>query len=186
MKLNGSGPAGAWRSEDSDFPTKVRSLLAERPEGLNSQWADATQTLYRQRFAPLETHLAASDGLPAAKALNRIALQHHGRHSNRGAVGPIHHQLRSIGDDICSASRTAWQGQGEGEHNFKQSVGVGQSEFSEADFRKCRVRQSHDALRVIDGDSARTPSDLPFFLAGRSAHRVGGQRTELEADGGGR
>jgi CHAT domain-containing protein/tetratricopeptide (TPR) repeat protein/tRNA A-37 threonylcarbamoyl transferase component Bud32 len=67
VKLPGRGPAGAWRKEDSDIASRVRGLLANRPEESKDKWAESIQALAAQRLTPLESHLGARDGLPAVR-----------------------------------------------------------------------------------------------------------------------
>jgi tetratricopeptide (TPR) repeat protein len=65
VRLQGSGGAGAWTTEDANLPGDLLASLRER----RPDWERLARTLHRQRLAVLADHLAARDGLPAARRL---------------------------------------------------------------------------------------------------------------------
>jgi len=64
-RLRGSGPGGAWTQADTDLPAHLRRAL----QTARSDWQGLSRKLSEQRLQPLARHLAAHDGLPAARRL---------------------------------------------------------------------------------------------------------------------
>jgi CHAT domain-containing protein/tetratricopeptide (TPR) repeat protein len=65
QRLRGSGPGGAWTTDDAGLPGQVRTALVEHRGG----WQRLARQLAEQRLAPLHKQLAATDKLPAVKRL---------------------------------------------------------------------------------------------------------------------
>jgi tetratricopeptide (TPR) repeat protein len=61
VSLTGSGTAGAWTSEDTSLPGRLRAALQAPQE----EWQKLTRALHKQRLQPLEKSLQATEGLPA-------------------------------------------------------------------------------------------------------------------------
>ncbi|MBS0260577.1 MAG: CHAT domain-containing protein, partial [Planctomycetes bacterium] len=69
IRLPGSGPAGAWTSDDLELPTQLRVALATI-ESRNSELVTSlTSELQAQRFLPLEPLLQATPELPAVRRI---------------------------------------------------------------------------------------------------------------------
>ncbi|HKI30731.1 MAG TPA: tetratricopeptide repeat protein [Gemmataceae bacterium] len=65
VRLSGSGPDRAWTDDDDRLTGDLRAALGKRlPE-----WKELARRLDAQRLAPLETQLAAREGLPAVRQL---------------------------------------------------------------------------------------------------------------------
>jgi CHAT domain-containing protein/tetratricopeptide (TPR) repeat protein len=65
VRLPGSGPEGAWTDEDDRLASRTRRAFATRPGDASPPFKDLARRLYRQRLAPLDEHLQATDNLPA-------------------------------------------------------------------------------------------------------------------------
>jgi tetratricopeptide (TPR) repeat protein len=65
VRLRGSGTDGLWSEADEKAPAELRAAL-QTPSG---DWQSLANRLRRQRLEPLAAHLAARDGLPAARQL---------------------------------------------------------------------------------------------------------------------
>jgi tetratricopeptide (TPR) repeat protein len=69
VRLEGSGPGGAWTEDDTRLTAQVRDAVANRPSDVTAGWQGPAGRLYRQRLAPLAERLAAGNGLPAVREL---------------------------------------------------------------------------------------------------------------------
>jgi CHAT domain-containing protein/tetratricopeptide (TPR) repeat protein len=69
VRLDGSGPGGAWTKDDGRLAERVRAALARPPDGPHGEAAELVRRLYAQRLAPLEGHLRATEGLPPVRHL---------------------------------------------------------------------------------------------------------------------
>jgi CHAT domain-containing protein len=65
LRLNGSGPDGAWTNNDTDLPSQLRTSLLERRD----DWQRLARRLREQRLKPLREHLGAQRKLPAVRQL---------------------------------------------------------------------------------------------------------------------
>src|SRR5262249_41603163 len=68
VRLTGTGSDKAWPPGDDGVASRLRRESASRPT-MADKGDDLARTLYTQRLAPLEKHLAASAGLPAVRQL---------------------------------------------------------------------------------------------------------------------
>ncbi len=69
VRVNGSGPGGAWTDEDTALPEKVMRLLRDDPGADLEGWHELTRRLAELRLSPVEPLLAATDDLPAVRHL---------------------------------------------------------------------------------------------------------------------
>jgi hypothetical protein len=69
VRLQGTGPDGAWTDQDDRLASRVRGALASRPTDAARPWNDLARQLARQRLTPLEEHLKGGAGLPAVQHL---------------------------------------------------------------------------------------------------------------------
>jgi tetratricopeptide (TPR) repeat protein len=67
-RLRGSGPQGAWTTDDDHLPNLVRQAFV-RPGGPKDEWKEPARRLYAQRLAPLGRHLRGGAGVPAVTHL---------------------------------------------------------------------------------------------------------------------
>src|SRR5262249_39241860 len=68
IQLAGTGPDKAWTAADDGIASRLRRECANRPTKAE-KGDELTRSLYTQRLAPLEKHLAAGSGLPAVRHL---------------------------------------------------------------------------------------------------------------------
>jgi hypothetical protein len=69
VRLPGTGPQGAWAEADDRLPGQLLEALARAPGPGADDWQALARQLARQRLEPLQPHLAARGGLPAARHL---------------------------------------------------------------------------------------------------------------------
>jgi tetratricopeptide (TPR) repeat protein len=69
VRINGSGPGGAWTANDDQRPDRVRAALSRRPDDTAGSWRDLTARVAQQRLAPLQPYLTGEGALPAVNHL---------------------------------------------------------------------------------------------------------------------
>jgi CHAT domain-containing protein/tetratricopeptide (TPR) repeat protein len=75
VRLTGTGSDKAWTPADDGVASRLRRASATRPT-MADKIDELARTLYTQRLAPVEKHLAAAAGLPAVRHLIVLPAPH--------------------------------------------------------------------------------------------------------------